>query len=64
MAKKTFAHLAIIIGAALIVIAVLMPTFLVPRLKVIPLDTISTTVTEVGDSSLLDSGALASGKPV
>ena len=64
MAKKTFAHLAIIIGAALIVIAVLMPTFLVPRLKVIPLDTISTTVTEVGDSALLDSGALASGKPV
>ena len=50
----------IIIGAALIVIAVLLPTFLVPRLKVIPLDTVSTTVTEVREGSLLDSGALAS----
>ena len=64
MAKRTLAHLMIIIGAALIVIAVLLPTFLVPRLKVIPLDTVSTTVTEVREGSLLDSGALASGEAV
>lgn len=64
MAKRTISHLMIIIGAALIVIAVLLPTFLVPRLKVIPLDTVSTTVTEVREGALLDSGALAKGEPV
>ncbi|MFD5868504.1 DUF3068 domain-containing protein [Corynebacterium sp. NPDC060344] len=64
MAKRTLSHLMIIIGAALIVIAVLLPTFLVPRLKVIPLDTVSTTVTEVREGALLDSGALAAGEVV
>lgn len=64
MAKRTLSHLMIIIGAALIIIAVLLPTFLVPRLKVIPLDTKSTTVTETRESTLLDSGALAKGEPV
>lgn len=64
MAKRTLAHLMVIIGAALIVIAVLLPTFLVPRLKVIPLDTVSTTVTEVREGALLDSGALANGEAV
>ncbi|MFC3850599.1 DUF3068 domain-containing protein [Corynebacterium hansenii] len=64
MAKRSLAHLMIIIGAALIVIAVLLPTFLVPRLKVIPLDTVSTTVTEVREGALLDSGALAKGEVV
>ena len=54
----------IIIGAALIVIAVLLPTFLVPRLKVIPLDTVSTTVTEVREGALLDSGALGAAEVV
>lgn len=64
MAKRSLAHLLVIIGAALIVIAVLLPTFLVPRLRVIPLDTVSTTATEVYEGALLDSGALASGEPV
>lgn len=43
--KRTLGHALIIIGAALIVIAVLLPTFLVPRLRVIPLDTVSDTIT-------------------
>lgn len=64
MAKRTLAHLMIILGAVLIVFAVLLPTFLVPRLKVIPLDTVSTTVTEARQGALLDSGALAKGEVV
>lgn len=64
MAKKALSHIAIIVGAALIVIAVLLPTFLVPKLKSLPLDTKSTTVTDVREGALLDSGALAENKPV
>lgn len=62
--KKTLRHALIIIGAALIIIAVLLPTFLVPRLRVIPLDTVSDTVTEIRDGALLDSGQLGKNEPV
>lgn len=61
--KRTLGHALIIIGAALIVIAVLLPTFLMPRLRVIPLDTVSDTNTEVRDGSLLDSGQLGKNEP-
>lgn len=64
MARKTLSHLMIIIGAALVIIAVLLPTFLVPKLKVIPLDTVSTTITDVNTGALLDSSQLAKGEPV
>lgn len=59
MGKRTLAHAMIIIGAALIVIAVLLPTFLVPNLRVIPLDLTSRTVTNEQKGALLDSGLLA-----
>lgn len=62
MVKRTLSHALIIIGAALIVIAVLLPTFLVPKLRVIPLDTVSDTITEVRDGALLDSGLLGKGE--
>ncbi len=62
--KKTLSHAAIIIGAALIVMAILLPAFLVPKLKSIPLDTVSTTITDTREGSLLDSGALAKNEPV
>lgn len=61
--KRTLGHALIIIGAALIVIAVLLPTFLVPRLRVIPLDTVSDTNTEVRDGTLLDSSKLGKNEP-
>lgn len=61
--KRTLGHALIIIGAALIVIAVLLPTFLVPRLRVIPLDTVSDTITEVRDGTLLDSSQLGKNGP-
>ena len=61
--KRTLGHALIIIGAALIVIAVLLPTFLVPRLRVIPLDTVSDTITEVRDGTLLDSSQLGKNEP-
>lgn len=56
--KKTLSYLAILVGAALIMMAILLPTYLVPKLKSIPLDTVSTTITEVRDAALLDSGAM------
>ncbi|HHU45356.1 MAG TPA: DUF3068 domain-containing protein [Actinomycetales bacterium] len=64
MARKTLSHLMLIIGAALVVIAVLLPTFLVPKFKVIPLDTVSTSVTETREGTLLDASQLAAGEPV
>lgn len=60
--KRTLGHALILIGAALVVIAVLLPTFLVPRLRVIPLDTVSDTHTEVREGALLDSSLLAKGE--
>ncbi len=63
MAKKSLAHVLIIIGAALLIIAVLLPTFLVPRLKVVPLDLTSSTNTIIQDGALLDSRLLGENKP-
>lgn len=64
MAKKILSHLAIVIGAALIVFAILLPTYLVPKMRSLPLDTVSTTVTEVREGALLDSGAFGANDPV
>ncbi|ALA68214.1 DUF3068 domain-containing protein [Corynebacterium lactis] len=61
--KRTLGNALILIGAALIVIAVLLPTFLVPRLRVIPLDTVSDTSTEIREAALLDSALLGKNQP-
>ncbi|MEJ5920327.1 DUF3068 domain-containing protein [Corynebacterium sp. H78] len=63
MAKRTLSLVMIVIGAALLVIAVLLPSFLVPKLRVIPLDTKSSTVTNIENGYLLDSGLLAKNEP-
>ncbi|MCJ7857196.1 DUF3068 domain-containing protein [Corynebacterium kalidii] len=62
--KKVFSHLAIILGAALLVIALALPTYVLPKGKVIPKDIESATVTKVTPGILTDAGALAADKPV
>lgn len=62
--KKVFSHLAIILGAALLVIALALPIYVVPQGKVIPKDIESATVTKVTPGILTDAGALAADEPV
>lgn len=62
--KKVFSHLAIILGAALLVIALALPIYVLPKGKVIPKDIESATVTKVTPGVLTDAGALAADEPV
>lgn len=62
--KKFFSYIAVLLGAALLVFAIALPTYVVPKGKVLPLDVVSTTGTAPTPANLLDSSALASGKPV
>ena len=64
MARRTLSYIAIAVGAALIVIAVLLPTMLVPKLRSLPLDTVNTTSTELRSGAILDSNQLAQNEPV
>lgn len=62
--KRILSSVAIVLGVALLVFAIALPTYVVPKGKVLPLDLVSTTGTPKTEGNLLDSGALASGKPV
>ncbi|MGP9622151.1 MULTISPECIES: DUF3068 domain-containing protein [unclassified Corynebacterium] len=62
--KKVFSHLAIILGAALLVIALAQPIYVLPKGKVIPKDIESATVTKVAPGILTDAAALAADEPV
>ena len=62
--RKTISLISIVLGAALLVFAIALPTYVVPKGKVLPLDVVSTTSTEPVSGRLLDSGALAADRPV
>lgn len=62
--KKVFSHLAIILGAALLVLALALPIYVLPKGKVIPKDIESATVTKVAPGVLTDAAALAADEPV
>lgn len=62
--RKFFAYAAVVLGAMLLVFAIALPTYVVPKGKVLPLDVVSTTATDPTPGNLLDASALASGKPV
>lgn len=62
--KKILSAVLAAIGAALLVLGIALPTYIVPKGKVLPLNVVSTTGTSPTPGSLLDSGALAAGKPV
>lgn len=62
--KKVLSHALIVLGAALIVIALALPVYVLPKGKVIPKDIESYTVTDEVEGRLLDAAALAAGKPV
>src|SRR5699024_2010587 len=62
--RRTISLIWIVLGAALLVVAIALPTYVVPKGKVMPLDVVSTTNTEPAEARILDSGALAAGKPV
>lgn len=60
--KKILSYALIILGAAALVFAIALPTYVVPKGKVIPLNTVSSSGTEETPGILLDSSALGSGK--
>lgn len=62
--RKAISLIAIVLGVALLVFAIALPTYVVPKGKILPLDVVSTTKTETVDANLLDSGALAADRPV
>lgn len=61
--KKLLTTAAIIVGTALLVICVAVPAYVVPRGKVLPKDIDSHTVTDPVGGIVLDSAALAAGRP-
>lgn len=62
--KKVLSHVAIVLGAALLVIALALPMYVVPKGKVIPKDIESATVTKVAPGALVNAAALAEDEPV
>lgn len=62
--KKVISSILTLVGAALLVFAIALPTYVVPKGKVIPLDVVSLTPTEIVESNLMDSAAIAENKPV
>ncbi|MCX7542947.1 DUF3068 domain-containing protein [Corynebacterium sp. P5848] len=60
MASRVSGLIALTLGVALIAVALLLPSFLIPRLKVIPLDAGGKTVTREVEATLLDSRAFSS----
>lgn len=62
--KKVFAYISILLGAAMLVLAIALPTYVVPKGKVLPLDLVSNTKTNTVKGDLLDSGALGANRPV
>ena len=62
--KKVVSSLLIILGAAMLIFAIALPTYVVPKGKVLPKDIVSTTGTDPIKGNLLDASALAEGKPV
>ena len=62
--KKVLSHVAIVLGAALLVIALALPMYVVPKGKVIPKDIESATVTKVVPGTLVNAAALAEDEPV
>ncbi|MCX7538751.1 DUF3068 domain-containing protein [Corynebacterium sp. P5875] len=60
MTSRVSGFTALTLGVALVAVAVLLPSFLLPRLKVIPLDAGGKTVTREVDATLLDSRAFGS----
>ncbi|KAB3519973.1 DUF3068 domain-containing protein [Corynebacterium sp. zg254] len=62
--KRIFSAVLAAVGAALLVLGIALPTYIVPKGKVLPLNLVSTTGTAPTPGNLLDSKALAAGKPV
>lgn len=62
--KKILSYVLIVLGAAALVLAIALPTYVVPKGKVLPLNAVSTTGTNVTDSVLLDSAAVGQNKPL
>ena len=60
--KKFFSFVLIVLGAAALVLAIALPTYVVPKGKVLPLNAVSTTGTDPIESNLLDSAALGANK--
>lgn len=60
--KKILSYVLIVLGAALLVFAIALPTYVVPKGKTIPLNTVSSTGTDSTPGILLDSSALGSNK--
>ncbi|MEZ2190506.1 DUF3068 domain-containing protein [Corynebacterium sp. CCM 9204] len=57
MTSRVSGFIALTLGVALVAVAVALPSYLVPRLKVIPLDAGGKTVTREVEATLLDSRA-------
>ncbi|MCK7675261.1 DUF3068 domain-containing protein [Corynebacterium pygosceleis] len=57
MTSRVSGFIALTLGVAFVAVAVALPSFLVPRLKVIPLDAGGKTVTREVEATLLDSRA-------
>lgn len=62
--KKILSFALIFLGTAALVFAIALPTYVVPKGKVIPLNTVSSSGTEETPGILLDSAAVAEGKPL
>ncbi|WP_130840717.1 DUF3068 domain-containing protein [Corynebacterium neomassiliense] len=62
--KKVLSHALIVVGAALIAVALALPVYVLPKGKVLPKDIESYTVTNEVEGRLLDAAALAAGRPV
>ncbi len=62
--KKVLSAVLAALGAALLVLGIALPTYVIPKGKVLPLDLVSTTGTAPTPGNLLDSKALAAGIPV
>lgn len=62
--KKILSYVLIVLGAAALVLAIALPTYVVPKGKILPLNLVSTTGTNEVESNLLDSAALGQNKPL
>lgn len=62
--RRIVKHVTVVLGIALLIIAVAVPLFLVPKLKVIPLSISSRTTTETKQAVLLSSKNFAAKEPV
>ena len=63
-ARNIIAIICITLGAALLIAAIAVPVYMVPKVKVIPLDTSAKTQTKTVPGTLLSAGALAKNEPL